>query len=216
MKFTNEDAYKKLVAKLTANGEKLNLSQRSINEQIEALLPLVANDEMELDDFVDKVLPLVKTANSNVRNDVSQGIKDYINQHPKDTQPNPAQTPQTTTTTSNIQDDLIKRLEALENLNKQQELELKVRGIKSQLTNKLKELGVKSDKWLESLIANINIEEDFNVEEKAQGYLELYNIMQSEIDINVTPVQAGNGKHDYISDSIKDAASIAKSQSMIG
>ena len=53
MKFTNEDAYKKLVAKLTANGEKLNLSQRSINEQIEALLPLVANDEMELEDFVD-------------------------------------------------------------------------------------------------------------------------------------------------------------------
>lgn len=216
MKFTNEDAYKKLVAKLTANGEKLNLSQRSINEQIEALLPLVANDEMELEDFVDKVLPLVKTANSNVRNDVSQGIKDYINEHPKNPQTNTTQTPQTTTTTSNTQDELIKRLEALENLNKQQEKELKVRGIKSQLTNKLKELGVKSDKWLESLIANINIDEDFNVEEKAQGYLELYNTMQSEIDVNVTPAQAGNGKHDYISDSIKDAASIAKSQSMIG
>ena len=77
MKFTKEDAIKELVAKLTANGEKLNLSTRSINEQIEALLPLVANEEMECTTFVDAVMPLVKTADANVRNDVSQGIKDY-------------------------------------------------------------------------------------------------------------------------------------------
>ena len=74
MKFTKEDAIKELVAKLTANGEKLNLSTRSINEQIEALLPLVANEEMECTTFVDAVMPLVKTADANVRNDVSQSL----------------------------------------------------------------------------------------------------------------------------------------------
>ena len=213
MKFTNEDAYKELVARLTAKGEKLNLSQRSINEQIEALLPLIANDEMELADFVDKVLPIFKTADANVRNDVSQGIRDYKNENPKDTQPTTTQ-PQTTTTTQN--DDLLKRIEVLEQQRQAQERELKVKGIKSELTNKLKELGVKSDKWLESLIANITINDDFNVEEKAKGYLELYNTMQSEIDVNITPAEAGGGKQTYISNSIKEAAAIAKSQSMIG
>lgn len=214
MKFTNEDAYKELVARLTAKGEKLNLSQRSINEQIEALLPLIANDEMELADFVDKVLPIFKTADANVRNDVSQGIRDYKNENPKDTQPTITQPQTPTTTTQN--DDLLKRIEVLEQQRREQELEIKVKGIKSELTNKLKELGVKSDKWLESLIANITINDDFNVEEKAQGYLELYNSMQSEIDVNLTPAAAGGGKQNYISNSIKEAAALAKSQSMIG
>lgn len=207
MKFTNEDAYKELVARLTAKGEKLNLSQRSINEQIEALLPLIANDEMEIADFVDKVLPFIRTADANVRNDVSQGIKNY-----KETNPQPPKE----TKNEDANADLLKRLEALENLNKQQELELKIKGIKSQLSNKLKELGVKSDKWLESLIDNIAIGENFDVEEKAKSYLELYNAMQSDIDVNITPGEANGGKQNYINNSINEAAEIVKSQSMIG
>lgn len=213
MKFTKEDAYKELVAKMTAKGEKLNLSQRSINEQIEALLPLVANDEMELVDFVEKVLPLVRTADANVRNDVSQGIKDY-----KDNNPTPPTNPTSnpTTTGDDAQAELLKRIDALEQRNKAQELELKVKGIKVQLTSKMKELGIKNDKWIESLIANVNITEDFDVDAKAQGYLELYNSMQSDIDVNVTPEGAGGRKPDYIGNSIKEAAELAKSQTLVG
>ena len=215
MKFTKEDAYKELVARMTAKGEKLNLSQRSINEQIEALLPLVANDEMEVAEFVEKVLPLVRTADANVRNDVSQGIKDYKDNNPI----NP--TPTTTTTTQptngdDAQAELLKRIDALEQRNKAQELEIKVKGIKSQLMSKMKELGIKNDKWMESLVANLNITEDFNVDEKAQGYLELYNSMQSDIDVNVTPEGADGRKPDYIGNSIKEAAALAKSQTLVG
>ena len=214
MKFTKEDAYKELVARMTAKGEKLNLSQRSINEQIEALLPLIANDEMEVADFVEKVLPIIKTSDANVRNDISQGIKDYMDKNPK---ANPTtQTTTTTTTNNDANAALLQRLEALEQKNKEQELELKVRGIKTQLVSKMKELGVKNDKWLESLLANINISEDFNVDEKAQSYLELYNTMQADIDVNVTPNGTGNSKPSYIENSIKEAATLAKSQSMIG
>lgn len=219
MKFTKEDAYKELVAKLTAKGEKLNLSQRSINEQIEALLPLVANDEMEVSDFVDKVLPIVKTSDANVRNDISQGIKDYIDNNPKPTQTTqqPTQPTSTTTTTQEgANEELLKRLEALEQKNKEQEWELKVKGIKSQLTTKMKELGVKNDKWLESLLSNVNITQDFDIDAKAQSYLELYNSMQSDIDVNVTPGGTGGGKPNYIENSIKEAAAIAKSQNLIG
>lgn len=215
MKFTKEDAYKELVARMTAKGEKLNLSQRSINEQIEALLPLVANDEMEVAEFVEKVLPLVRTADANVRNDVSQGIKDY-----KDNNPTNPTTTTTTTTQPTSGDDaqaeLLKRIDALEQKNKAQELEIKVKGIKSQLMSKMKELGIKNEKWMESLVANLNITEDFNVDEKAQGYLELYNSMQSDIDVNVTPEGADGRKPDYIGNSIKEAAALAKSQTLVG
>ena len=215
MKFTKEDAYKELVARMTAKGEKLNLSQRSINEQIEALLPLVANDEMEVAEFVEKVLPLVRTADANVRNDVSQGIKDYKDNNPT----NPTTTTTTTTkptSSDDAQAELLKRIDALEQRNKAQELEIKVKGIKSQLVSKMKELGIKNDKWMESLVANLNITEDFNVDEKAQGYLELYNSMQSDIDVNVTPEGADGRKPDYIGNSIKEAAALAKSQTLVG
>ena len=215
MKFTKEDAYKELVARMTAKGEKLNLYQRSINEQIEALLPLVANDEMELVDFVDKVLPLVRTADANVRNDVSQGIKDYKDNNPT----NPTTTTKTTTKPTSGDDakaELLKRIDALEQRNKAQELEIKVKGIKSQLVSKMKELGIKNDKWMESLVANLNITEDFDVDAKAQGYLELYNSMQSDIDVNVTPEGADGRKPDYIGNSIKEAAALAKSQTLVG
>ena len=53
MKFTKDEAYKELVVRMTAKGEKLNLSERSVNEQLETLISLIANEEMELTDFVE-------------------------------------------------------------------------------------------------------------------------------------------------------------------
>lgn len=215
MKFTKEDVYKELVTKLTAKGEKLNLSQRSINEQIEALLPLVANDEMELADFVEKVLPIIKTSDANVRNDVSQGIKEYIDNNPTNTHQG-TKTKGKEATNAGDDNELLKRLEALEQKNQEQEMQLRVKGIKTQLVSKLKDLGVKSDKWIDSLITNIDINENFDIESKAQSYLELYNSMQSDIDVDVTPRNAGGGKPNYIENSIKEAGAIAKSQSLVG
>lgn len=214
MKFTKEDVYKELVTKLTAKGEKLNLSQRSINEQIEALLPLVANDEMELADFVEKVLPIIKTSDANVRNDVSQGIKEYIDNNPNTHQG--TKTKEKEAPNASDDNELLKRLEALEQKNQEQEMQLRVKGVKTQLVSKLKDLGVKSDKWIDSLIANIDINENFDIESKAQSYLELYNSMQSDIDVDVTPRNAGGGKPNYIENSIKEAGAIAKSQSLVG
>jgi hypothetical protein len=155
---------------------------------------------------------LVRTADANVRNDVSQGIKDYKDNNPTPTNP----TPNPTTTGDEAQAELLKRIDALEQRNKAQELELKVKGIKAQLTSKMKELGIKNDKWMESLIANVNFTEDFDVDARAQGYLELYNSMQSDIDVNVTPEGADGRKPDYIGNSIKEAAELAKSQTLVG
>lgn len=211
MKFTKDDASKELVARLTANKETLNLSTRSIDEQTEQLLSLIANDEMELTDFVDKVLPFVKTANANVRNDVSQGIKDYKDKNPI-VQPNPTPKPNTP---SDANAELLARLEALETKNREAELALRNQSIKIDLSNKVKDLGVKNEKWIEAMIGNVSITEDFNVEEKANDLLTLYNSMMANVDPSVTPNSTGGGRRDYISDSIKEAAEIAKKQNLV-
>ena len=211
MKFTKEEANKELVAKMTAKGEKLNLSQRSINEQVEHLYTLVANEEMELADFVEKVLPFVKTSDANVRNDVSQGIKDYKSQNSiVEPKKDPIVEP------NNPNKELLKRLEALEKKNRENELKLHNQNIKSNLSTKMKELGIKNTKWIDMMLENVSITEDFDVDTNATKYLELYNTMQADVDPSVTPDSTQGGKQDYTANAIKAAAAMAKANNLVG
>ena len=211
MKFTKEDANKELVARMTAKGEKLNLSQRSMNEQVEHLYTLIANEEMELADFVEKVLPFVKTSDANVRNDVSQGIKDYKSQNPiVEPKKDPIVEP------NNQNKELLERLEALEKKNRENELKLHNQNIKSNLSSKMKELGIKNTKWIEMMLENVAITEDFDVDTNATKYLELYNTMQADVDPSVTPNSTQGGKQDYTTNAIKAAAAMAKANNLVG
>ena len=211
MKFTKEDANKELVARMTAKGEKLNLSQRSMNEQVEHLYTLIANEEMELVDFVDKVLPFVKTSDANVRNDVSQGIKDYKSQNPiVEPKKDPIVEP------NDPNKALLERLEALEKKNRENELKLHNQNIKSNLSTKMKELGIKNTKWIDMMLENVSITEDFDVDTNATKYLELYNTMQADVDPSVTPNSTQGGKQDYTTNAIKAAAAMAKANNLVG
>lgn len=211
MKFTKEDANKELVARMTAKGEKLNLSQRSMNEQVEHLYTLIANEEMELVDFVEKVLPFVKTSDANVRNDVSQGIKDYKSQNPiVEPKKDPIIEP------NNPNKELLERLEALEKKNRENELKLHNQNIKSNLSSKMKELGIKNAKWIDMMLDNVSITEDFDVDANATKYLELYNTMQADVDPSVTPNATNGGKPDYTTNAIKAAAAMAKANNLVG
>ena len=211
MKFTKDDASKELVAKMTTKGEKLNLSQRSINEQVEHLYMLIANEEMELADFVEKILPFVKTSDANVRNDVSQGIKDYKNQNPiVEPKKEPVVEP------NDPNKELLERLEALEKKNRENELKLHNQNVKSNLSSKMKELGIKNAKWIEMMLDNVSITEDFDVDANAAKYLELYNTMQADVDPSVTPNSTGGGKPDYNNNAIKAAAAVAKANNLVG
>ena len=213
MKFTKEEANKELVAKMTAKGEKLNLSQRSMNEQVEHLYALIANDEMELADFVEKVLPFVKTSDANVRNDVSQGIKDYKNQNPI---VEPKKEPIVNVEPTDPNKALLERLEALEKKNRENELKLHNQNIKSNLSAKMKELGIKNTKWIDMMLENVSITEDFDVDTNATKYLELYNTMQADVDPSVTPNSTQGGKQDYTTNAIKAAAAMAKANNLVG
>ena len=213
MKFTKEDASKELVARMTAKGEKLNLSQRSMNEQVEHLYTLIANEEMELADFVEKVLPFVKTADANVRNDVSQGIKDYKTQNPI---VEPKKEPIVKVEPADPKKELLERLEALEKKNRENELKLHNQNVKSNLSSKMKELGIKNAKWIDMMLDNIAITDDFDIDTNAKKYLELYNTMQADVDPSVTPNSTQGGKQDYTTSAIKAAAAVAKANNLVG
>lgn len=212
MKFTKEDAYKDLVAKLTTNGEKLNLSERSINEQLETLIPLVANEETEMSDFIEKTIAFFKTANANVRNDVSAGINEYKKNNPPTLPPvEPIKK-----TAEGGDDELVTRLEALERQLADANRKNTIAEIKTNLVAKIKEKGVEDDEWIDNFISEINITEDFNIEEKAERYVGVYNKMNARVNKSVTPkTGGGNGGNDYINDVVKQAAAFAKSQNLI-
>lgn len=213
MKFTKEDASKELVARMTAKGEKLNLSQRSMNEQVEHLYTLIANEEMELADFVEKVLPFVKTSDANVRNDVSQGIKDYKTQNPI---AEPKKEPTVKVEPTDPNKELLERLEALEKKNRENELKLHNQNVKTNLSSKMKELGIKNAKWIDMMLDNIAITDDFDIDTNAKKYLELYNTMQADVDPSVTPNSTQGGKQDYTISAIKAAAAVAKANNLVG
>lgn len=207
MKFTKEEAYKELVALLTAKGEKLNLSERSINEQLDALIPLIANEETELADFTSKVFSVFKTADANVRNDVSVGITKYKEEHPIKTQE-----PKDGKKEEDEQlSEYVKRIEALEAKLAKEDENRVISGIKNNLTSKLKEKGIKDVEWINSLIDEVSITTDFKVEDKVDAYVQLYNKSKSQTPLVVTP-KGGGGSADvnkYIEDAIAQAATIA-------
>ena len=184
-----------------------------MDEQVDHLYTLIANEEMELVDFVDKVLPFVKTSDANVRNDVSQGIKDYKSQNPI---VEPKKDPITNVEPNDQNKELLERLEALEKKNRENELKLHNQNIKSSLSSKMKELGIKNAKWIDMMLDNVSITEDFDVDANAKKYLELYNTMQADVDPSVTPNATNGGKPDYTTNAIKAAAAMAKANNLVG
>ena len=209
MKFTKEDACKELVSRMTAKGEKLNLSERSINEQLDTLMAIVVNDETELADFIDRTLPLFKTADANVRNDVSVGIAKY-----KENNPTPPANPQPQQT--GVEDDkneLLTRLEAIELELANAKREEQVRSLHNDISTRLRSKGVKDEEWVNALLSEVTIGDNVDVDAKVESYLNLYNKSHARIERNATPQGANGGNGDtYIKDIIKMAGEKAKSQ----
>lgn len=207
MKFTKEQASKELVAKMTANGEKLSVSDRTINEHLDTLMPLMG-EEMELQDFVEKCLPLFKSTDANVRNDVSVGIREYKAANPVVEPQKTLQEP--TAQRSGEYADLLKRIEELENEKARANKEKKVGTIKEEIVSKLKSKGVKDDEWINALLSEVTVTEDFQVDAKVESYLGLYNKQNAMIDPIQTPVIPKGGKNQLLDDALAEAESYAK------
>ena len=214
MKFTKENAYKELVAKMTAKGEKLNLSERSINEQLEKLIPLIANDETELADFIEKSLPFIKTADANVRNDISVGIKDYIDKNPKVEEPKP-QEPKSQEGNEEMRK-ILERLEGLEKRNSELESAELINQKKNEIKSYLKDKGVKNEDWISEMLEQISISKDTEVQSKGDSLLGMYNKLYASIEEFALPSQAGGTVNDErLKDAISKAGQYAKETALV-
>lgn len=212
MKFTKDEAYKDLVGKLTEKGEKLNLSERTLKRQLETLIKFVANDEMELEDFVKEVLPDIKELDGQYRKDNSDFIKEWERSHSATT---PAEQRSTQTQPQSKTDNtemsaLLERLAALENETKAAKREKAISEAKHNLRKSLKDKGVKDSEWLDLMLQKVAITEDFDVEQESDYYLKLYN-KSNPIPSGVTPKGAnGGGENPQVNSSIKAASEMAK------
>lgn len=192
MKFTKEEAFESLKGILTNNGKKtLRMSEKSINRQLESLMPLIANEEMELKDFVDKVKDTFSVMNSNAEKDNSDFVKQWEKDHP---QVNPVPPKADGPKPDDAMAKMLKRLEELESREAERDKEAKMSQKKKDLLKAMKEKGIKDEQWSKDLVAEISLTEDFDVEAKADSYLKLYNKSQaaSAGDNGATPAGTSN------------------------
>ena len=209
MKFTKKDAYEHLVSKMLTNkGQTLYISERSVNEMLDTLMPLIANDETELESFVDSVLPMFKTADLNVKNDVSVGITDFKKSY---TPPTNKKEPEPKSTENDVNNELLQRLSELEDKLKANEAKENASLMRKNFIEKSKEVGVKDDEWLSAYADILNIGDGFDGDAQADSCLKVYNKSLSTIKKDATP-KSGGGKSDdkHIQSVIASAAALAK------
>lgn len=215
MKFTKEDARKELMSKIPNKGQTLQLSERSINEMLETLMPLIANDETELSDFVDKVLPTFRTADGNVRHEVSAGINKYKEENPlpKKGEDAPKEDePKEDEATKALKEQLVQLQRRLDDADR----EKKETETRKDFISKVKEKGVKDSEWVKTYVSELTIGEGFDVDARVDACVKLYNKTKaSEGGKNVTPDKSGGGGDEgdkYKTSTISEAGKLAASR----
>ena len=192
MKFTDKEVFEKLKDFLTNNGKKtLRMSEKSIQKQLETLMPIVANDEMELSDFFEKVKGAFEVMNSNAEKDYSDFIKQWEKNHQPPQPPTPPvnEPPKPDDEVSK----LMRRLEELEKKDKEREREAAISQKKTELLKAMKSKGIKDEQWSKDFIKEISITDDFDVDAKAEAYLKIYNKSKaSGVTTNANPTVASD------------------------
>lgn len=208
MKFTKEEAGKELAAKLSKSVENIDAWDRTIRENVETLWGILGEEnEIELGDFVTKSLPLFNTTAGFMRKtnaDLAKSYEDKIEQLKKN-QPIPPTPP-----TPDPNKELIERLAALEKANEEQKTKLAIDAKRKELTDKLKDKGVKDAKWINDLFSLVSVQADTDVDAEVDKYVNLYNSSRSRYNSNVTPSVSQNNPDDYVNNTIKAAAAMRK------
>ena len=206
MKFTKEEAGKEIAAKLSKSVENIGAWDRTIRENVETLWDILGEEnEIELGDFVTKALPLFNTTAGFMRKTNADLAKSYEEKIEllKKNQPQPSPTP-------DPNKELIERLAALEKANEEQKTKLAIDAKRQELTDKLKEKGVKDAKWINDLFGLVSVQADTDVDAEVDKYVNLYNSSRSRYNSNVTPSSSKNDPDDYVNSTIKNAVNIIK------
>mgnify|MGYP003599318231 CR=1 FL=1 len=197
MKFTKEQAFEKLKGFLTESGKKpLRMTELSLNRQLDTLMPILTDDETELDDFFEKSKESFKTMNSdaefNNSNFAKNFEKEFKEQWEKD---HPNQEPNKNEGGEGEKEGLSKavldRLKALEEKDAMHEAEKIKTTKRSELIKKLKEKKVDDTEWLNAYVNKVPISGDTDIDAEVNDALALYNRSNSHFDNNVTPQGVG-------------------------
>ena len=210
MKFTKDEASKELTSALSKKVENIDQWARTITENVETLWSIYGEEsEVELNDFVAKALPLFETTAGFIRKtnaDVAKSLQEEIKALKESSKPKTTQDP------NGGDNELLRRLEALEAENERQRKEMQTKEMKSKFAKMLNEKGIANDGFIAAMADNQSFTEDFDFEANASKCLELYNSVRADIKRNVTPAQATGSENSYTQDTIKAAAEIAKKQ----
>ena len=210
MKFTKEEAGKEIAAKLSKSVENIDAWDRTIRENVETLWGILGEEnEIELGDFVTKSLPLFNTTAGFMRKtnaDLAKSYEDKIELLKKQQTPPSHQTPPT----PDPNKELIERLAALEKANEEQKTKLAIDAKRKELTDKLKEKGLKDAKWINDLFGLVSVQADTDVDAEVDKYVNLYNSSRSRYNSNVTPSTSKDNPDDYVNNTIKAAAAMRK------
>lgn len=214
MKFTKEDAFGKIKSKLTENKRTLQMSERSINEQLETLIALVADEETEIDDFVEKVLPMFKTVDANVGNDRSKFVKEWEDSHPTEKKPKEGEQKKEKKEETTTDPALAKLLEEVASLKKGLEearIEKSIATKKSDLLKAMKEKGIKDEQWANNYLSEITVTEELDIEAKAESALKFYNLTNTAPADPFTPGASSSSSKDN-KNALDDIKEIRKNQ----
>lgn len=214
MKFTTEQAVEALRSELTNKGRKtLHMSERTLAKQAEILVKKLANDETGLPEFVADAIEILNEFEGDARKKNSDFAK-YRELHP-DTDPSnpPAGTEPPKPTENPELKAALERIAALEKKEAEAAQRASIAQKRKDITAKLKEKGVKDEEWLNNLLSEVNITEDFDVDAKAESFVKLYNKSVANGGNSVPPANPNGGGNDTaLAQSIKAAAALAKQE----
>lgn len=172
-KFEKKAVIEKIKTRLALNGEKQEISDRTISDALENLMAF-AGEEMELDAFVAQVSPAFISMNGNLRHEVAEKVKAIPPVTP------PAVPPVTPPTPPNLDEPewaktLRLKMEAQElkevALAKKQAAEAKIAAARELL----KTQGATDDTVLKYTLKGLDVSEDQTAEQIAAAVLPQYN-----------------------------------------
>ena len=211
MKFTKEEARQKLTEEFAKKTENIGSWERTINENVETLFSLLGeNDSLTLEDFVSKALPLLETSSGHIRKETSDLAKKYESKI-KDLEKQKPE-PKKNENEDPVIKELLEKVSALENKRKMEETERAVAQKRKEISDKIREGGVKNDSWIDAILKKAAITEDTDVESEAKSYVEMFNQMSAVTPPAVTPRQARGKADDDVKEAVKQAAEYAKTQ----
>lgn len=190
MKFTEDEAYKELVAKMTNNGKSpLQAQERTLKAMLARDYKAFVNEETELTDFIADNLSVYTEYNGEARKVNSDYIKEHGFIKPREEKPKENEPK---SELEILMAEMAEIKQVIESSKKEKTIAQK----KEELVSKMKELGVKNEDWAKTMVNKMSIREDTDVETEANDFLQIYNKFQAGTKNDVTPENSHKTNND--------------------